>query len=90
MIWRWPKGYLINTLSADGWRPLLCAPGQVFERDIFLGGIGTPAKILKRRKDFIIVPMAWDEKLTGCAGHVYKIALRVLYLHWKNRRWRSG
>ena len=46
--------------------------------------IGTPAKILKRRKDFVIVPMAWDERLTGCTGHVYKIAIRVLYLHWKH------
>lgn len=47
--------------------------------------IGTPAKIQKRRKDFIMVPVAWDDRLTGCTGHTYKIANRVLYLHWKNR-----
>jgi hypothetical protein len=41
--------------------------------------IGTPAKILKRRN-----AMVWDENLTGCAGHVYKVAIRVLYLHWKH------
>ena len=44
----------------------------------------TPAKIQKRQEHFIMVPVVWDDKLTGCTGHTYKIALRVLYLHWKN------
>jgi hypothetical protein len=43
----------------------------------------TPAKILKRREHFIMVPVAWDDRLTGCTGHTYKVALRVLYLNWK-------
>jgi hypothetical protein len=47
--------------------------------------IGTSAKIQKRRRNFIVVPVAWDDRLTGCTGHTYKIANRVLYLHWKNR-----
>ena len=46
--------------------------------------INTPAKILKRRKNFVVAPIAWDDRLTGCSGHVYKIAIRLLYLHWKN------
>jgi hypothetical protein len=44
----------------------------------------TPTKILKRREHFIMVPVAWDDRLTGCTGHTYKIANRVLYLNWKN------
>jgi hypothetical protein len=47
--------------------------------------VGTPAKIQKRRRDFIMMPVAWDDRLTGCTGHTYKIANRVLYLRWKNR-----
>jgi hypothetical protein len=44
----------------------------------------TPAKVRKRREHFIMVPIAWDDRLTGCTGRTYKIANRVLYLHWKN------
>jgi len=47
--------------------------------------VSTPAKVRKRREHFIKVPVAWDDKLTGCAGTTYKIANRILYLHWRNR-----
>jgi hypothetical protein len=46
--------------------------------------IGTPTKVLKRREEFVIVPMAWDDRLTGCRGHTYKIAIRLLYLYWRH------
>ena len=42
----------------------------------------TPAKIQKRRKKFIMVPLGWVEKLEGCSGHTYHVALHLLYLHW--------
>jgi hypothetical protein len=44
-----------------------------------------PAKIMKRVKDFVMVPMSWLDELEGCSGHTYHVALHLLYLHWKNR-----
>lgn len=43
-----------------------------------------PAKIEKRRGQFIRVPWPWLEKLTGTTGQTYRVALYLLYLHWKN------
>ena len=48
--------------------------------------VGTPPKILRRQKEFVMMPIAWDDRLTGCTGHTYKIAIRLLYLHWKRDR----
>jgi hypothetical protein len=43
----------------------------------------TPRKIEKRRKQFIIVPWWWFEKLQGAHGQTYRLAHILLYLHWK-------
>ena len=43
---------------------------------------GTPAKIQKRRKNFIMVPMGWVDKLEGCSGHTYHVALHLLHLEF--------
>jgi hypothetical protein len=45
----------------------------------------TPAKILKRREHFIKVPFSWVERLSGASGQVIRLALLLLYLHWKSR-----
>jgi len=42
-----------------------------------------PRKIRKRRQQFVMVPWSWVEKLEGAAGQTYRVALVLLYLHWK-------
>jgi hypothetical protein len=44
----------------------------------------TPRKIQLRRKNFAMVPMWWVEKLVGCSGHTYHVALYVLHQDWRN------
>jgi hypothetical protein len=44
-----------------------------------------PRKIQKRRKQFIMMPWLWLEKLQGAHGQTYRVALILLYLHWKGR-----
>jgi hypothetical protein len=31
------------------------------------------------------VPNLWVEKLVGCSGHTYCVALTLLYEHWRQR-----
>jgi hypothetical protein len=42
-----------------------------------------PKKVLKRRRDFIMVPFSWLERLEGAHGQTYRLALAILYLTWK-------
>jgi hypothetical protein len=42
-----------------------------------------PQKIRKRRRHFVKVPWTWVEQLEGASGQVYRVALCLLYLHWK-------
>jgi hypothetical protein len=47
-----------------------------------------PAKIRKRRKQFVMLPMTWLEKLGEvplATGATHQVACYLLYLHWKNR-----
>jgi hypothetical protein len=44
-----------------------------------------PRKILKRRQHFVQVPWVWIEKLAGAHGQTYRVALALLYLHWKGK-----
>jgi hypothetical protein len=46
-----------------------------------------PARIRKRREQFIKVPMQWKENLGAkprARGTTYDVALHLLHLHWKN------
>jgi hypothetical protein len=43
-----------------------------------------PRKIAKRRKHFIMVPMAWREGLDGATGNTILVALDLLYLAWRD------
>jgi hypothetical protein len=46
-----------------------------------------PAKIRKRREQFIKVPMWWIEKLGEtplATGATHQVACHLLHLHWKN------
>ena len=55
-----------------------------------------PAKIRKRREQFVMVPMWWVEKLGRCrignascetpraTGTAHQVALHLLHLHWKH------
>jgi hypothetical protein len=46
--------------------------------------VGTlPKKVQKRRQHFIKVPWVWLEQLDGATGETYRVALCLLYLHWK-------
>jgi hypothetical protein len=42
-----------------------------------------PTKIKERRKHFIMFPLVWYERLKGASGQTYRVALYLLYLHWK-------
>ena len=46
----------------------------------------TPEKVKKRREHFVRVPWKWVEQLED-ARYIatYRVALHVLYQHWKNR-----
>ena len=43
-----------------------------------------PSKIQKRRLHFVQVPWDWFEALNGATGQTYRLAMYLLYLHWKN------
>jgi hypothetical protein len=46
-----------------------------------------PRTIQQRRRHFVKVPWAWVERLAKTASaNTYKVALHLLYLHWKNGR----
>jgi hypothetical protein len=45
-----------------------------------------PRKIQKRRQQFVMVPWTWIEKLaTARYVATYRVALHVLYRHWKGQ-----
>jgi hypothetical protein len=44
-----------------------------------------PRKIQKRRQHFVQVPWAWVERLVGAPGQTYRLALMLLYQHWKRK-----
>jgi hypothetical protein len=46
-----------------------------------------PAKIRKRREQFVMLPMWWYEKLANPVAHgrTCLVAWHLLHLHWKNR-----
>jgi hypothetical protein len=44
-----------------------------------------PRKIEKRHQQFIMVPLAWVERLNGATGQTYRVALILLYMNWKGR-----
>ena len=52
-----------------------------------LAAVPVPAKIRKRRERFIMMPMAWYEKLANPAPTcrcTCLVACYLLHLHWKN------
>jgi CRP-like cAMP-binding protein len=42
-----------------------------------------PSKIQKRQRHFVMVPWTWIELLKGTNGQTYRVAMYLLYLHWK-------
>jgi hypothetical protein len=44
-----------------------------------------PDKRRKWKRHFIQVPWEWVQRLNGASGQTYRLALQLLYLHWKNR-----
>jgi hypothetical protein len=47
--------------------------------------VSMPAKIRKRKEHFVMVPWTWVEKLNGAHGQTYRLALHLLYLHWREK-----
>jgi hypothetical protein len=45
--------------------------------------VKVPTKIRKRRQRFIKVPWIWFEKLASESGQTYRVALYLMYRHWK-------
>jgi hypothetical protein len=47
-----------------------------------------PAKVQKRRDQFIMLPWVWFERLANADAHgrTYHVALYLLHLHWKGGR----
>jgi hypothetical protein len=44
-----------------------------------------PSSIRSWRRQFVKVPWTWVERLNGASGQTYKVALYLLYLHWKGK-----
>jgi hypothetical protein len=44
-----------------------------------------PAKIRKRREQFVMLPWLWIEKLKGAHARAWFLAAVLLHLHWKGR-----
>jgi hypothetical protein len=42
-----------------------------------------PAKLKRQRQHFVCVPWSWVEKLSGARGQTLRVAIILLYLHWK-------
>jgi hypothetical protein len=53
------------------------------EMEAALGRAVVPKKIRKRREHFVKVPWTWIERLAGASGQTYRVALCLLYQHWK-------
>jgi hypothetical protein len=47
--------------------------------------VGLSKKERRRRDQFVMVPWAWIEKLDGATGQTYRVALVLLYEHWRRR-----
>ena len=45
-----------------------------------------PKKIRKRQQHFVMVPWAWAERLQGASGKTYRVAICLLYLHWRGSK----
>ena len=45
----------------------------------------TPRKVRKRREQFVQMPWTWVERLQGARGATYQVAVRLLYLAWKQK-----
>jgi hypothetical protein len=43
----------------------------------------TPARLQKQRTGFTKFPNSWKEKLVGCHGPTYHVALTLLYEYWR-------
>lgn len=39
----------------------------------------------KARRYFVKVPLIWVERLEGACGRTYRLALRILFLHFRER-----
>jgi hypothetical protein len=63
------------TLDSESLQP--AAAEGVVERRL------VPRKIQKRLDHFVKVPWTWIERLKGADGQTYRVALCLLYLHWK-------
>ena len=57
--------------------------GKRIEVETLNTGVLVPKKIAKRREHFIRVPFSWYERLAGANAQSYRVALYLLYAHWK-------
>lgn len=53
--------------------------GVILERRV------PPGQHKRRQRHFIIMPMAWFERLAGASGQTYRLALVLIYLSWRKR-----
>jgi hypothetical protein len=54
-------------------------PGGVIARRV------VPEKVRRRRRHFVMLPMAWYDRLKGANGQTCRVAWYLLYLHWKDK-----
>jgi hypothetical protein len=45
----------------------------------------TPKKIAKRRLHWVKFPLTWCAQMKGATGQTYRVAIFLLYLHWKGK-----
>jgi hypothetical protein len=76
---------MMGDFKLEDW---VLTPEQVREfqaRQQGRAAVRVPEKIRKRRGHFVKVPMAWVEKLEGAHGQTWRLAMFLLYTHWKDR-----
>jgi hypothetical protein len=71
-----------NSVTDDSFEleKLRLPPGQAHEK-----WLEVPVKIQKRRRHFVKVPWTWVERLKNATGQTYRVAIYLLYLHWKGK-----
>jgi hypothetical protein len=45
----------------------------------------SPPRVRKPKKQFVMVPLAWLDRLEGATGQTYRLALLLLRAAWKTR-----
>jgi hypothetical protein len=72
-------------VTTDDFDDIIEGSRKLFPKPPLADPTAPSAKHHKRRDQFVIVPMAWKDRLAGAVdASTLKLALHLLYQHWKN------